>query len=141
MKITASAISLNVDDVAGSAAFAKEHFGFKEEMAAEGFVSLSREDAGFNLVFLQTGLKTFKPEHMRGRRADGLLVVFVVDDIDGEYARLRGEGVPITTPIETEPWGERFFQVTDPSGIVIQLVQWMAETKAEPWGSAGRSTC
>ncbi len=52
---------------------------------------------------------------------------FVVEDIDGEYARLQGEGVPITTPIETEPWGERFFQVTDPSGVVIQLVQWMTE--------------
>lgn len=127
MKITASAISLNVDDVAGSAEFAKEHFGFKEDMAAEGFVSLSRDDAGFNLVFLQTGLKTFKPEHMRGRKADGLLVVFVVDDVDREYARLQGEGVPITTPIETEPWGERFFQVTDPSGVVIQVVQWMTE--------------
>lgn len=125
MKITASAISLNVDDVAGSAEFAKKHFGFKEDMAAEGFVSLSRDDAGFNLVFLQTGLKTFKPEHMRGRRADGLLVVFVVDDVDREYARIKGEGVPITTPIETEPWGERYFQVTDPSGVVIQVVQWM----------------
>jgi catechol 2,3-dioxygenase-like lactoylglutathione lyase family enzyme len=127
VKITASAISLNVDDVAGSAEFAKEHFGFKEDMAAEGFVSLSRDDAGFNLVFLQTGLKTFKPEHMRGRKADGLLVAFVVDDVDREYARLQGEGVPITTPIETEPWGERYFQVTDPSGVVIQLVQWMTE--------------
>lgn len=130
MKITASAISLNVDDVAGSAAFAKNHLGFKEDMAAEGFVSLSREDAGFNLVFLQTGLKTFKPDHMRGRKADGLLVVFVVDDVDREYARLQGEGVPITTPIETEPWGERFFQVTDPSGIVIQVVQWMTAPQA-----------
>jgi predicted enzyme related to lactoylglutathione lyase len=130
MKITASAISLNVDDVAGSAAFAQKHLGFKEDMAAEGFVSLSREDAGFNLVYLQTGLKTFKPEHMRGRRADGLLVVFVVDDIDAEYARLQGEGVQITTPIETEPWGERYFQVTDPSGVVIQLVQWITESPA-----------
>jgi uncharacterized glyoxalase superfamily protein PhnB len=127
MKITASAISLNVDDVAGSAAFAKKNFGFKEDMAAEGFVSLSRDDAGFNLVFLQTGLKTFKPERMRGHRADGLLVVFVVDDVDGEYARLKSESVPITTPIETEPWGERYFQVTDPSGVVFQLVQWMTE--------------
>jgi catechol 2,3-dioxygenase-like lactoylglutathione lyase family enzyme len=130
MNITASAISLNVDDVAGSAAFAKQHLGFKEDMAAEGFVSLSREDAGFNLVFLRTGLKTFKPEHMRGLRADGLLVVFVVDDVDGEYARLQAEGVPITTPIETEAWGERYFQVTDPSGVVIQLVQWMTEPPA-----------
>ena len=67
----------------------------------------------------------FKPESLRGRRADGLLVVFVVDDVDGEYLRLQEEGVSITTPIETEPWGERFFQVTDPNGVTIQLVQWI----------------
>jgi len=127
LKITASAISLNVDDVDASATFAKRHFGFTEDMAADGFVSLSRDDAGFNLIFLRTGLATFKPERLRGRRADGLLVVFVVDDIDGEYARLQAEGVSITTPIETEPWGERFFQVTDPNGVTIQLVQWIAE--------------
>ena len=126
MKITASAISLNVDDVTASAAFAKDHFGFGEDMAADGFVSLSRPDAGFNLIYLRTGLATFKPERLRGRRADGLLIVFVVDDIDAEYARLQEEGVSITTPIETEPWGERFFQVTDPNGVTIQLVQWVA---------------
>jgi catechol 2,3-dioxygenase-like lactoylglutathione lyase family enzyme len=66
MKITASAISLNVDDVAASATFVKEHFGFKEQMSADGFVSLGREDVGFNLVFLRTGLKSFKPiQHAR----------------------------------------------------------------------------
>ena len=127
MRITASAISLNVDDVEASAAFAKQHFGFREDMADDGFVSLSREDAGFNLIFLRTGLPTFKPESLRGRRADGLLVVFVVEDIDSEYSRLQQEGVSITTAIETEPWGERFFQVTDPNGVTIQLVQWITE--------------
>ena len=135
MKITASAISLNVDDVAASASFATKHFGFHEEMAADGFVSLAREDAGFNLIFLRTGLATFKPERLRGRRADGLLVVFVVDDVDGEYLRLQEEGVSITTAIETEPWGERFFQVTDPNGVTIQLVQWIAT----PGGQAGEA--
>jgi uncharacterized glyoxalase superfamily protein PhnB len=127
MQITASAISLNVDDVIASATFVKQHFGFSEEMAAEGFVSLSRSDAGFNLIFLQTNLESFKPIHMRGHRADGLLIVFVVDDIDREYARIQSEGVEITTAIETESWGERFFQVTDPNGVVIQLVQWDTE--------------
>ena len=126
MRITASAVSLNVDDPVASADFVKEHLGFQEEMAADGFVSLSREDAGFNLVFLRTGLGSFKPEHMRGRRADGLLVAFVVEDVDAEYARLQAEGVTITTPIETEPWGERYFQVADPNGVIIQLVQWVA---------------
>jgi len=97
MKITASALSLNVADEQASAQFARDHLGFVEEMANDGFVSLSRPDAGFNLVFLRTGLQTFKPEHLRGHSADGLLVVFVVDDIDGEYARLQSAGVPITT--------------------------------------------
>jgi catechol 2,3-dioxygenase-like lactoylglutathione lyase family enzyme len=126
VKITASAISLNVDDPAASASFVKDHFGFTEDMSADGFVSLSREDAGFNLIYLRTGLASFKPERLRGRRADGLLVVFVVEEIDGEYARLQAEGVPIATPIETEPWGERYFQVADPNGVIIQLVQWVA---------------
>ncbi|MCC6381051.1 MAG: VOC family protein [Dehalococcoidia bacterium] len=125
MKVTASAISLNVDDPNASARFATEHFGFAEEMSADGFVSLARPDVGFNLIFLRTGLASFKPERLRGRPADGLLVVFVVEDIDGEYERIQREGVPITTPIETEPWGERYFQVTDPNGVVIQLAQWV----------------
>jgi catechol 2,3-dioxygenase-like lactoylglutathione lyase family enzyme len=125
MKITASALSLNVADVPAAAAYVRQHFGFVEEMSADGFVSLSRPDAGFNLIFLRTGLPTFKPERLRGRAADGLLVAFVVEDVDGEYARLRAAGVDITTPIETEPWGERYFQVTDPNGVVYQLVQWV----------------
>lgn len=123
--ITASAISLNVADPAASAAFAERHLGFREEMSADGFVSLSREDAGFNLIYLRTGLETFRPESLRGRSADGLLIVFVVDDVDGECARLERERVAITTPLETEEWGERYFQVTDPNGVVVQFVQWV----------------
>ena len=34
MKITASAVSLNVDDVAASAGFLTTHLGFTEEMSA-----------------------------------------------------------------------------------------------------------
>jgi catechol 2,3-dioxygenase-like lactoylglutathione lyase family enzyme len=125
MNITASAISLNVADPEASAAFVERHFGFTREMAADGFVSLSRPDAGFNLVYLRTGLPTFKPEALAGHDADGLLVAFVVDDLEGEYERLRAEGVAITTPLETEEWGERYFQVTEPCGVVIQLVEWV----------------
>jgi catechol 2,3-dioxygenase-like lactoylglutathione lyase family enzyme len=109
-------------------------------MSADGFVSLARPDAGFNLIFLRTGLATFKPERLRGRRADGLLVVFVVEDVDREYARLQAEGVPITTPIETEEWGERYFQVTDPNGVTIQLVQWVAAPGEQVRPAASEAT-
>ncbi|MFD7843556.1 VOC family protein [Nocardia sp. NPDC059764] len=125
MNVTASAISLNVPDETASARFLIEHFGFTEKMSADGFVNLTRPDAGFDVIYLRTGLGSFKPDRIAGSAGQGLLVVFVVDDIDAEYARVQGEGVPIVTPIETEPWGERYFQALDPNGIVIQLVQWV----------------
>ena len=107
MKITSSAVSLNVADVEGSARFARDHLGFATEMEADGFVSLARDDAGFNLVFLRTGLETFRPREVAGSAGTGLLVVFVVEDIDEQYERLRSAGVAVVTPIETEPWGGR----------------------------------
>ena len=38
MKITASAISLNVGDPVESGNFAKEHLGFTKDMADDGFI-------------------------------------------------------------------------------------------------------
>lgn len=125
MKITASALSLNVPDPQASAKFLIDHFGFAEEMSADGFISLGRPDAGFNIIYLRTGLSTFKPERIAASAGQGTLVVFVVEDIDAEYERVQREGVEIVTPIETEEWGERYFQALDPNGIIIQLVQWV----------------
>jgi uncharacterized glyoxalase superfamily protein PhnB len=64
------------------------------------------------------------PEEQRHQRASGLIVAFTVNDIVTEEARLRAEGANITMPLRTEPWGERLFQVTDPNGVVVQLVEW-----------------
>ena len=125
MQITASAISLNVADVPASVAFLTSHFGFLQEMAADGFASLARQDAGMNIVFLRRGLPLL-PEDQRDTHAAGLILAFVVEDLEGELARLRGEGVAITMPLREEPWGERAFQVTDPNGVIVQLLDWNA---------------
>jgi uncharacterized glyoxalase superfamily protein PhnB len=129
MKIIQSALSFNVDDVQASVDFAVSHFGFEVEMAAEGVVSLKKPDAGFNLVFLRTGLPSFRPASHAGSAGQGTLVVFVVGSADEEHARLLAEGVSIGTPLQTEPWGQRFFQVQDPNGIVYELTHW--ENQAE----------
>jgi uncharacterized glyoxalase superfamily protein PhnB len=125
MHINATALSLNVPDVAASADFARTHFGFTEAMSADGFVSLAHPSAGVNLVFLATGLATFKPRHIAGPAGQGLLIAFVVDDLDAEHERLVAAGAAVVTPPETEPWGERYSQYADPNGIVWQLVQWV----------------
>lgn len=125
MKIASSAVSLNVDDVAASSAFLTRHFGFREEMAADGFASLARDDAGMNVVFLRRGLPTL-PADQRDEHVAGLILAFVVEDLEGELARLRAEGVTITMPLTSEEWGERAFQVRGPNGVIVQLVDWNA---------------
>jgi uncharacterized glyoxalase superfamily protein PhnB len=124
MQITASAISLNVPDAATSGDFLQQYFGFDVDMSSNGFVSLSRSDAAMNVIFLDAGLGSFKPASHAGVARDGILIVFVVDDIDAQWERLK-DVVEIATPIETEPWGERYFQVLDPNGVILQLVQWL----------------
>ncbi len=125
MKITGSAVSLTVEDVAASSGFLREHFGFHEQSAADGFASLTREDAGMTVVFLRRGLATL-PADQRDERAAGLILAFDVEDLEAELARLEAEGVVITMPLTAEDWGERAFQVRDPNGVIVQLVDWNA---------------
>jgi uncharacterized glyoxalase superfamily protein PhnB len=125
MKVLSSAVSLNVEDVDASSRFLVEHFGFTEQMAADGFASLSRQDAGMHVVFLRRGLPTL-PADQRDVHATGLILAFEVEDLEGELARLQAEGVAITMPLTPEEWGERAFQVRDPNGVIVQLVDWNA---------------
>jgi len=104
VKITASAVSLNVDDVTASVRFLTTHFGFREVMSADGFASLARDDAGMNVVFLRRGLDML-PDDQRHDHACGLILAFEVDDLEGELARLQAEGVRVTMPLRSEEWG------------------------------------
>ncbi len=122
MRITASTLSLTIDDVAASRAFFVDHLGYSERVAAEGFASLTRDDA-VDVVLLQRGIEVLPPEQ-RDQRATGLILAFTIDSLDAEEKRLRDEGVAITMPLREEPWGERLFQITDPNGVVIQFVEW-----------------
>jgi uncharacterized glyoxalase superfamily protein PhnB len=123
MRVTDTAVSLNVDDPEASAAFLVEHFGFTIVMAADGFASLARDDVGASVVFLRRGLPTL-PADQRDEHAGGLILAFVVDELEAELSRLQAEGVAITMPLTEEPWGERAFQVRDPNRVIVQLVDW-----------------
>lgn len=129
MEIVSTAISLNVPDVEASAQFASTYLGFREEMSADGFISLEHPSTAFNVIFLRTGLETFQPEAIAGPAGQGTLLVLVVKNLDAEFARISDAGARVVTPPETEPWGERFCQFADDNGLVWQLVQWVNQHK------------
>ncbi|HEX8464103.1 MAG TPA: VOC family protein [Abditibacterium sp.] len=133
MQISAATVSLTVADVSTSSAFLSSHFGFQIEGADPdgNYASLSREDVGMKIIFLRRGCEVL-PENQRFQSASGLILAFTTTGLESEIARLESAGVEITLPLMEEPWGEKLFQVTDPNGVVIQLVEWVT-----PSGGAG----
>ncbi|MEU4696148.1 VOC family protein [Nonomuraea dietziae] len=125
MNITTTTVSLTVDDVEASSGFFTTHLGFREALADEGFASLTRDDAAADVVLLRRGSEVL-PENLRHQRPAGVIVAFTVTDIAAESDRLVREGANITMELRQEPWGEKLLQLTDPNGVVVQLVEWVA---------------
>jgi len=48
---------------------------------------------------------------------------FRVADADSEYKRIRGLGVEVKEPPKDLPWGYRYFNIKDPDGNGIDIVQ------------------
>ncbi|MBT3154951.1 VOC family protein [Streptomyces sp. CHD11] len=124
MQITVSTVSLTVDDVTASQQFFTTHLGYKEIASADGFASLTRGGAAVDIVLLHRGNEVL-PAGRRDQHAAGVVLAFTVTNIEEEERRLREEGAAITMPLRQEPWGERLVQVTDPNGVIVQLVEWV----------------
>lgn len=117
---------LMTEDVKGTAAFYREHFGFEVTFEADWYVQLRREQ--FELAVLDAGHETV-PAAWRGRTAGGMLFNVEVDDVDAEYERLS-RSLPPVLPIRTEEFGQRHFIVAGPDGVLVDVI-----TNIEPAAS------
>ena len=110
------------DDVAGTAAFYRRHFRFEAPYRSDWYVHLrSKEDAHTNLAILDHSHDTIPAE---GRKpAAGVILNFEVEDVDAEYERLRGEGLPILLTLRDEVFGQRHFITCDPNGVLIDVIK------------------
>ena len=111
-----------VDDVGTSVDFYTRHFGFTVGISSPAFADVTRG----NLRLLLSG-----PQSSAGRAmADGERpspggwnrIHLIVDDIEREVDRLRGEGVTFRNEIVTGPGGAQVLAI-DPSGNFVELFQ------------------
>lgn len=113
--------------------FYVRHFGFEVGFEASWFVWLTKPAAegGVALAFMHPDHPSMPPgpEAFDGR---GLLLTLQVDDAAAEAARLAAAGVAIAYPLAVEPWGQRRFQVIDPAGLVLDVVE-QVEPEAGFW--------
>jgi catechol 2,3-dioxygenase-like lactoylglutathione lyase family enzyme len=123
MRTTSYYPVLMVENVAATAAFYVEHFGFRPLFESDWYVHLqSREDTGVNLAILDSSHETI-PVEGRGRRAAGLLINFEVEDVDAVHERFSAAGLPILRSLRDEDFGQRHFITTDPNGVLIDVIK------------------
>lgn len=109
-------------DVAGTAAFYTQHFGFEALFSADWYVHLqSNESEHVTLAILDGSHETI-PETGRGT-VSGLLLNFEVEDVDAVYERLKAAGLPIRLDIRNEDFGQRHFITADPNGVLIDIIK------------------
>jgi predicted enzyme related to lactoylglutathione lyase len=50
-----------------------------------------------------------------------VIIEFIVDDVDAEWERLRGQVAEVVTEPTTMPWGNRALLFRDPDGNLVNL--------------------
>jgi catechol 2,3-dioxygenase-like lactoylglutathione lyase family enzyme len=74
------------------------------------------------LAFMLPGHPTQQPLFQPLFGGKGVFITIEIPDVDAEYEKIKGLGVPIEISIRNEPWGDRHFAIVDPNGIGIDLV-------------------
>ncbi|KAA2253619.1 glyoxalase [Solihabitans fulvus] len=124
MNVVASTVSLHVDDVAASSRFFTTHLGFREIEVVDDFTWLGRDDSAPDILLQPRDLE-LPSQPPCGHGSAHVIVSFTVTGIAGEHERLRREGANITLSLRQERWGEWLLRLTDPNGVVVQLVEWV----------------
>lgn len=123
MKTTSFYPVILTEQVAATADFYTEHFGFEKAFEADWYVSLKTiaKDDPFELAILDAAHPTIPDGHRSP--VNGLILNFEVEDVDAEYERLiRGAKLPLRLEIRSEDFGQRHFITSDPNGVLIDVI-------------------
>lgn len=125
------------EDVAATAEFYREHFGFATTFDSDWYVSLRQHgEPGYELAILNPAHATI-PEGFR-TPTRGLILNFEVADVDAEHERLvvRG-GISEALSLRSEAFGQRHFILVDPAGNLVDVITPIAPTAEFAEGYAG----
>jgi lactoylglutathione lyase len=114
-------VILYVEDLDRSIAFYREMIGLQLRLRDRGYVELVTEGTKFGL-FARANLPELIGREARAGGPGGE-IAFLVDDVDGEAARLRAAGAEILLGPTDRPWGHRTLHLLDPDGFVVELAQ------------------
>ncbi|WP_169085034.1 VOC family protein [Paenibacillus sp. PL91] len=119
--------------VAESAEFYQRHFGFEVVYESDWYVSLRTgedQQRSYELALLDAGHPTIPATYRK--RAEGLILNMEVDNVDKEYKRLVLDAkLTLEQDIRDEDFGQRHFILSDPGGVLIDVIEMIPPSEEE----------
>jgi catechol 2,3-dioxygenase-like lactoylglutathione lyase family enzyme len=90
------------------------------------FLLLESPGGTGQVSFLEPGHPSQQKIFQESFTGKGAYLTIETDDADELYSKLRAKGIKIEAELRDEPWGDRHFAITDPNGIGIDIVKYIA---------------
>lgn len=130
MKINSSYPVIMCDNLQEVSKFYTEHFDMDVVYSSDWYISLAykKEQSDFELAILDYRHETV-PSSFR-EKSKGIIINMEVDEVDAFYELLvRERKVPPVMDIKSEDFGQRHFIVSDPAGIMVDVIQMVPPSK------------
>lgn len=123
MKIMDSYPLITVNDMRASRDFYVQHFGMEVVFESDWVTMLGNARSGRISLGLMTPDHPTNPPGPEAFDGKGMIVTIQVADATKEFEALKAKNVEIFYSLADEPWGQRRFTLTDPSGVIVDVVQ------------------
>ena len=115
-----ASVRVITDDVDRLVRFYEEALGRPATRYTEDFAELATPSCTLAIGSTRT-MALFGAGAARPADNRSAILEFHVDDVDGEYERLRGVLRDVVQAPTTQPWGNRSLLVRDPDGNLVNL--------------------
>lgn len=126
MKMNAGIITSRLQE---TKVFYSKVLNFGVTFENEFYLLMHTPDHGAELSFLLPEHPSQQPLFQTPFSGKGVYLTIEVQDVDGEYQRIKALQIPIAIELRDEPWGDRHFAIVDPNGIGIDMVKYSVPEK------------
>jgi len=112
------------EKIGETAEFYKTNFDFEEVFTSDWYIQLAHKN-GAEIAVMAPKLPN-QPDFLREAYAGkGVVFTFETEDATSAYETLKQKGLDFKLELRDEEWGQRHFILEDPSGVYVDIVQYL----------------
>lgn len=112
------------ENIKETAEFYKRYFGFEEAFTSDWYIQLAHKH-GAEIAVMLPNLSN-QPDFLHTpHTGKGIVFTFETKDAAKVFEELQAKGVSFVLELKDEEWGQRHFILEDPSGVYVDVVQYL----------------